>query len=145
MFTTNADGSLTYAPPDQPVQHALVVTESFTRPVAAGFKPPPYPKGWVLEGVGSRRTLLGHTNVASGQGPRHPKAALIEHATAKVGDVLPDDEVTPAIATAAAKTAAVQKYRAAEAAKPPPPAPPPPLNATELAAVRALIAAKPAT
>src|SRR5579872_2352316 len=110
----NADGS--YSPPDQESPHALVVTEAFTRPVGQGFKPPPYPKGWVLATVS-----LGATNAAAGHGPRHPNAVLIEHATAKVGDVLPDDEVATAVAVMAARKAAWQAYVAAEAAKPKPP------------------------
>lgn len=137
MFDTQGN----YSPPDQRTQHALVATEAFTGMLRAASQPPlrvPIAKGTVLA-----VDNLGATNVAFGQGPRHPKAVLIEHATAKVGDVLPDDEVTPAIAAAAAKQAAVAKYRAEEASKPPAPNSDPPLTAEERKALRALIAAKP--
>jgi hypothetical protein len=113
----NADGS--YSLPDQATPHALVVTETFTGRSQGGFPTPPYPKGFVLA-VQS----LGATNIAAGQGPQHPKAALIEHATAKVGDVLTDADVAAGVALAATRQAAVANYRAAEAAKPQPPAGP---------------------
>jgi hypothetical protein len=125
----NADGS--YSPPDTAAPLALVVTEAFTGQLRGGF-PVNVAKGTVLA-VQS----LGHTNVAAGQGPRHPKAVLIEHATAKVGDVLPMDEVTPAIAAAKAKQEAIAKYRAAEAAKPKPP--PGPTIEERLAALEAKV------
>lgn len=129
MFDANGN----YSPPDEMTPHALVVTETFTGQLRGGF-PISVPKGTVLA-VHS----LGATNAAAGQGPRHPKAALIEHADAKVGDVLPDDEVTPAVAAMAAKKAAIEKFRAAEAAKPKPP--PEPTLEQRVAALEA--AAKP--
>jgi len=125
-----------YTPPDEVTTHALVVTEAFTGQLRGGF-PINVPKGTVLA-----VQALGYTNVAAGQGPRHPKAALIESATAKVGDVLADGEVVPAIAIAAARQAAVAKFRAAEAAKPKPP--PGPTLEERVAALEAK-AAKPAT
>lgn len=129
------DAQENYSPPDQATPHALVATEAFTGQLHAGFRVK------ITAGTVLAVANLGATNVATGQGPRHPKAALIEHVTAKVGDILPMDEVTPAIATAKAKAEAVQKYRAAEAAKPQPP-PVPALTAAEIVALRALIAPK---
>jgi hypothetical protein len=140
------DAQGNYSPPDQETAHVLVVSEAFTGRLAGGGFPVPVAKGLVLATVS-----LGQTQIAAGMGPRHPKATLIEHATAKAGDVLPDDRVTPAIATAAAKQAAVARYRAEQAAKPKP-APEPPkltlgsatLTEADIVALKALIAAKPA-
>lgn len=129
----DAEGN--YSPPDQATLHALVVTA----PLAAQFRAGggwPIPKGGVI-GVAA----LGISNAAAGQGPRHPHAVLIEHPTAKVGDVLPDAEVTVALATTQAHHAAWAKYRAAEAEKPAVPGTAP-LTAAEIAELRALIVAK---
>lgn len=129
----NADGS--YSPPDAATPHALVVTETFTGQLRGGFQVS------VAKGTVLAVQALGATNVAAGQGPRHPKAALIEHATAKVGDVLPDDQVTPMIPVMSERKAAWQKFVAAEAAKPKPPTIAA-LTGPEIAALRALIAGK---
>jgi hypothetical protein len=128
------DAQGNYSPPDQEVRLVLAVTEGFRGQLSSGF-PVSVAKGTVL----AVETSLGHTNVAVGQGPSHPKAALIEHATAKVGDVLPDAEVSAGIATAKARQDAVAKFRAADAAKPQAPAVAA-LTAHEIAALRALIA-----
>lgn len=110
-ITIMFDAEGNYAPPDQPTPHALVVTKAFTGRLRSGF-PVNIAAGTVLAVA-----PLGHTNVATGAGPKHPHAALIE-ATAEVGDVLSEAVITAGIATAATKQAAVQKFRAAEAAKP---------------------------
>lgn len=98
--------------PDIATPHALVVTETFTGRSQAGFATPPYPVGFVLT-VAS----LGQTNVFHGQGPRHPKAALIEHPTAKPGDVLSAADLAAGVAAAKEKQALVpgqQKAREAQ-------------------------------
>jgi hypothetical protein len=98
--------------PDVATPHALVVTDTFTGRSQGGYPTPPYPVGFVLA-VAS----LGQTNVHAGQGPRHPKATLIEHPTAKPGDVLSEADLTAGIATAKAKQALVpgqQKAREAQ-------------------------------
>jgi len=150
-FTENADGSLTYDGNDEQTPHALVVTEAFTGQLrfgagGGGDGPLVTP---VLKGTVMKTKMLGSSNVAAGQGPRHPKAVLIAHATAKENDILPDDEVTPMIATMAKRKAAWEKFVAAERAKPP--APPSitvgkaTLTEEDLLALKAMVVAKPAT
>ena len=110
MFDVQGD----YAPPDQATPHVLVATAAFTGRFQRGGKAI-VAKGQVID-----TATLGFTQVAAGMGPRHPNAVLIEHPTAKLGDVLNESDLSAGTATAAAKLAAVQKYWAALKAAPAP-------------------------
>ena len=105
------DASGNYAPPDQATPHVLVATTPFTGQLQRGGKVP------VVRGQVIDTATLGFTNIAAGMGPKHPHGALIEHPTAKLGDVLSEADLTAGVAAAAAKLAAVQKFWAAEKAK----------------------------
>ena len=138
--------------PDVLTRHVVVTTEAFTLKGAGSVH---------TFGIGAGQVtwvgMLGQTQIDA-IGPQLPRSggkvvgALIEHPTAKVGDVLPMAEVTAAVATAKQKQAAVAGQRAAreaaahtarqaaaqEAAKSPP------LTAAEREQLRKLLAAKPA-
>ena len=103
----------TTVPNDVATLHALVVTEAFTGQSHMGFATPPYPVGFVLQ-----VQMLGQTNVHAGQGPRHPKAALIEvPAGTKAGAILTEAEVATGIATAKEKQALVPEQQKAREAQ----------------------------
>jgi hypothetical protein len=132
-----------YTGSDEPTRHVAVATKSF---LVGRRGPHQFP---VAAGTVTLVRMWGQTQLSPLAEPmlNGPQMmgnmAWIEHATANVGDVLPMDEVTPAIVTAKTKQEAIAKYRAAEAAKPKPP-PVPALTAEEVVALRSLIA-KPAT
>lgn len=143
--TTGAVGS------DVLTRHVVVTTEAFTLKGAGSVH---------TFGIGAGQVtwvgMLGQTQIDA-IGPQLPRSggkvvgALIEHPTAKVGDVLPMAEVTAAIETAKTKQAAVAGQRAArekqaqeardaaskEAASSPP------LTAAEREQFRKMLAAKP--
>lgn len=106
-----------YSPPDVATRHVLVVTKAFTGTLQAGFSVP------IAAGTVLRVVNLGQTQVAAGMGPQfHQQAAnvaLIEHATAKEGDILPMSDVTAGVAVAEKKQAAVHAAIAARKAAAP--------------------------
>ena len=87
---------------DKAVRHVLVATHAVAQD--HNGKSVDRPVGYVMHVA-----MLGHTNVpGAGKGNSVAKAAWIEHATAKVGDVLTHAGFAPLIADAEKKTAAVK-------------------------------------
>ena len=99
------DATGKYTPPDVPTRHVVVVHTAYTGRLRNGMPVP------VAAGLVTWEGMRGQTQVAAMGPPMHPNMAMVEHATAKAGDILPMDEVTPAVATATTKQNAVRTYQ----------------------------------
>lgn len=101
---------------DKLTRHVVVTTKAFTATLPGpGLHKVPVPAGLV-----TWAGMLGQTQIRF-IGPPMPRdsgvvvGTLIENETAQVGDVLPESEITPAVALAAQKQEAVAAAIAARA------------------------------
>lgn len=107
------DANNNYSPPDEPTRHVLVSTKPFVDSLGAH----PNFRTTIPAGTVGGVFIRGHTQIAK-LGPRgSPETALIEHATAEMGEVLPMEEVNTAIATHAVKQASMKASREARRAE----------------------------
>lgn len=111
------DSNNNYSPPDVETRHVVVATKAFTDR-ATGH--PNFSVTVPVGTVGKVVPALGHTQIGKVGPALSPETALIEHATANVGDVLTEKEVAAAVKTQASKLESVrasQEARRAETSK----------------------------
>lgn len=111
------DANNNYSPPDVETRHVIVATKAFTDVAPwlkqhQGFAVPVS----VAAGQVGRVVMLGHTQVAVAGPALSAETVLIEHATAKVGDILTEAEVTAATKTQEVKLASVKASQEARKA-----------------------------
>ena len=101
---------------DKATRHIVVTTEAYTMNGLGGpLHTFPVAKGLVTWVGMLGQTQIKHIGPPMPMSQGRPVGALIEHATAEVGEILSDHEVAQGIATAAAKQAQVAAAIAARA------------------------------